>query len=489
MIGSKQEFLGVLRRYNPWWGGGRTADLPKWRRAAFAPIRAWMQSPPAGRALLLSGARQVGKTTLFLQAIDLLLERGVPAANILYATLDHPLFKQSGLDALIQVWREFEPPREGPEYVFLDEVQQARDWQVWIKHQIDFEKRRRIAVTGSATPLVTEGQESGVGRWQTIRLSTMSFYEHLQLRRLQAEVAPIPDLPSVSSLRSLQEWKATDFTRVASEARPLLVHFHEYLLRGGFPQCALIESIPLAQKLLREDIVDKVLKRDMTAIFGVRRVIELEQVFLYLCLHDGGLLDVPQLCQRLEAKRTTVLNYIDLLEAAHLIHRLRPLGYGKQVLRSRPKVYLADPAISPSVLLKGMGLLEDANALARAVETACFNHVYQRYWARSVGFSYWRGKRDREVDFVADIEGRLVPFEVKYRGPGHTRAGDLKGLRAFCAARGVELAYVVTRDLEDFRSETIEAPPAPVRMLKIPAALACYWLGRSEFDAAQQREG
>lgn len=486
MIGSKQEFLGVLRQYNPWWGGGRTPDLPKWRRAAFTEILAWIKSPPAGRALLLSGARQVGKTTLFLQAIDVLLDRGVPATNILYATLDHPLFKLSGLDALVQLWREFEPSREGPEYLFLDEVQQARDWQVWIKHQVDFEKRRQIAVTGSATPLVTEGQESGVGRWQTIRLSTMSFYEHLQLRRLQAGVAPIPDLPAVSSLRSLQDWKPTDLNRVASEARPLVVHFHEYLLRGGFPQCALIESIPLAQKLLREDIVDKVLKRDMTAIFGVRRVIELEQVFLYLCLHDGGLLDVPQLCQRLEAKRTTVLNYIDLLEATHLIHRLRPLGYGKQVLRSRPKVYLADPAIAPSVLLKGRSLLEDSDALARAVETAFFNHVCHRYWARSMGFSYWRGKRDREVDIVADIDGRLVPFEVKYRSPEHTRPGDLKGLSEFCEAKRVDVAYVITRELSDLRTESLPAGPERVRLVKVPAALACYWLGRAEFDTAQQ---
>ena len=71
-----------------------------------------------------------------------------------------------------------------------------------------------------------------------------------------------------------------------------MAHFHEDPLRGGFPQCALVPNVELAQKLLREDIVDKVLKRDMTALFGVRRVLELEQTFLYLCLHDGGLLDM-----------------------------------------------------------------------------------------------------------------------------------------------------------------------------------------------------
>lgn len=483
MLASKPDVIAVLRQYNPWWAGGRFQDLPGWRRAAFREIAAWLKSPPGGRALLLSGARQVGKTTLFLQAIDDLLTQGVSPNNILYVTFDHPLLKLLGLDGLVQLWREFEPAREGPEYLFLDEIQVAKDWQTWLKHQVDFEKRRRIAVTGSATPLVTEGQESGVGRWQTIRLATLSFYEYLQLKKL-----PVPVLPAVGSLQKLFEWSPTNFARVAAEAQPLTGLFHEYLLRGGFPQSALVESIPLAQKLLREDIVDKVLKRDMTALFGVRRVLELEQVFLYLCLHDGGLLDMQALCSALEAKRPTVSSYIDLLEATHLIHRLRPFGYGKQVLRARTKVYLADAAIGPSVLLKGKALLEDADGLARAVETAFFKHVFTRYYAQSVGFSYWRGKKDREVDIIADVEGNLVPFEVKYRAPGHTGLGDLKGMVEFCAEHGIERGYVVTRELSDFKVQTVPGKKAATRLLNIPAALACYWLGRSEIELASRDE-
>ncbi len=480
MIASQAELFAVLRQYNPWWSGGRFPDLSSWRRAAFREIAAWMNNPPAGRALLLSGARQVGKTTLFLQAIDALLEKGIPPTNILYVTFDHPLLKLVGLDPLIRLWREFEPAKDGPEYLFLDEIQLAKNWQTWLKHQVDFETRRRIAGTGSATPLVTEGQESGVGRWQTIRLATLSFYEYLQLKKL-----PVPNLPTVASLQELFNWKPTRFTPVAEEARPLTGLFHEYLLRGGFPQSALVESIPLAQKLLREDIVDKVLKRDMTALFGVRRVLELEQVFLYLCLHDGGLLDLPQLCSSLQLKRPTVSSFIELLGATHLIHRLLPFGYGKQVLRGRSKIYLADAAIAPSVLLKGKGLLEDPVGLGRAVETAFFKHVYTRYYARSVGFSYWHGKQDREVDIIADLDGQLVPFEVKYRGPAHTGMGDLKGMVAFCAVHDVKRGYVITREMSDFGELPTQPGESRTRLMKIPAPLACYWLGRSELDSAQ----
>jgi predicted AAA+ superfamily ATPase len=473
MIATPAELFAVLRQYNPWWAGGRFPDLPKWRRAAFREILAWAREPPAGRALLLSGARQIGKTTLYLQTIEELLGQGVPPTNILYATFDHPLLKLIGLDALVRLWREFEPAQAGREYLFLDEIQVTKDWQTWLKHQVDFEKRRRIAVTGSATPLAAEGQESGVGRWQTIRLATLSFYEYLQLKKL-----PVPALPRVDSFLQLFEWDPSQALKVAEEARPLAGLFHEYLLRGGFPQSALVESIPLAQKLLREDIVDKVLKRDMTALFGVRRVLELEQVFLYLCLHDGGQLDLAELCSSLQLKRPTVANFIALLEAAHLIYRLLPFGYGKQVLRARPKVYLADPAIGPGVLLKGKSLLEDTDALGRAVETAFFKHVFTRYYARSIGFSFWRGKRDHEVDIIADLDRRLVPFEVKYRGPEHTDLRDLKGMLEFCAEHQITEGYVITRDFTDFNVVTA----GTTRILKLPAPLACFWLGRAELE-------
>ncbi|BDD89196.1 ATP-binding protein [Desulfofustis limnaeus] len=483
MIASSSDLITVLRQYNPWWRGASTADLSTWRRRAFHDILSWMQSPPAPRALLLSGARQVGKTTLFLQVIQALIEDGVPANKILYAAFDHPLLKLLGLDGLLRLWREFEPETDGIEYLFLDEIQTIRDWQTWLKLQVDFEKKRRIAVTGSATPLVTEGQESGVGRWHTLRLSTLSFYEYLHLKKI-----PVPSLPDLRSLAELFDWAPVQFARVAADVSPMVAHFHEYLLRGGFPQSTLIESITAAQKLLREDIVDKVLKRDMTALFGVRHVLELEQVFLYLCLHGGGLLDMQALCRDLELKKPTVNNFINLLESTHLIYKLPPFGYGKEILRARYKVYLADPAIAPSVLLKGTTLLEDPTALGIAVETAFFKHVFARYYASSVGFSYWRGKRDRKVDIVAEVQDLVIPFEVKYRAQD-TGIGDVKGLAEFCKTRKASRGYIITKDIQDFSILYLPFDVAtkygtvPARIAKVPAPLACYWLGKTELDS------
>jgi uncharacterized protein len=475
MIATQQDLFSVLRQYNTWWERGAVPDLPPWKRAAFAELKLWLAEPPAQRAVLLSGARQVGKTTLMLQVIQSLLENGVRPDQILYATFDHPLLKLIGIEGLLKVWREMQPPAEGFEYLLLDEIQYTQDWQTWLKHQVDFDKQRRIAVTGSAIPLASGNVESGVGRWHTIKLPTLSFFEYLQIKKIE-----LPPLPSVSSLAEVFSWSPADRIRAGETARPLVPHFHEYLLRGGFPQTAVVESLSVAQKLLREDIVDKVLKRDMTALFGVRRILELEKMFLYLCLHDGGILDMTTLCSSLGVKKPTVANYLDLLEATHLIYKLPPFGYGKEILRARYKVYLADAAISGSVLLKGKSLLEDSTKLAATVETAFFKHVFTRLYSSSIGFSYWRGRQDYEVDIVAEVPAGIIPFEVKY-SQSRVGLGDLKGLQQLCEDRKVARAYVITRDMADFDVFSLPSNDYPgTSILKIPAPLACYWLSQSE---------
>lgn len=480
---SSADIYGVLRQFNPWWDRSPVPDLPAFRRLAFVELREWLVRPPAPRAVLLSGARQVGKTTLLLQVAQALIEEeGVHPNQILYATLDHPMLKLAGIERLLSVWGETRPrDRRSTDYLLLDEIQNVDGWATWLKHQVDFEKHRRIALTGSAMPLADDAPESGVGRWYTIKLPTLSFFEYLRIRGIHVE-----GLPAVASLATLFAWPEGDRLRVAEPARALTTHFHDYLLRGGFPQTALVENLSTAQRLLREDVVDRVLKRDMTALFGVRRVLEMEKTFLYLCLHDGGILNVEQLSKNLEVKKPTATRYLDLLEAAHLIYRLPPLGHGKEVLRARYKFYLADAAIAGSVLLKGSSLLEDGARLGMAVETAFFKHVFTRYYARDIRFFYWRDSLHREVDIVAEMEGEIIPFEVKYaRSP--VGSHDLKGLAQFCAARVIPRAYVITRDVTDFgplplphSARAKAGGPLPTQVMKIPAPLACYWLSQSE---------
>jgi hypothetical protein len=476
----KNELFSVLQQFNPWWGGAPIVDLPTWQRFASRLIWQWATDAGNKRALLLTGARQVGKTTLLRQTIRQLLTEGISPGQVLYATLDHPLLKLAGLERTLQAWDELHPPVEGQvRYVFLDEIQYMPDWQTWLKHQVDFKRSLRIAATGSANPLRNGSAESGVGRWETIPLPTLSFGEFMKLR----EIAVPPGIPPVRTLRDLFDWSEADFARARAAAQPLTGHFHDYLLRGGFPEPALTPELARCQRLLREDIVDKILKRDMTAFYGVRRVLEVERIFLYLCYHDGGILDIPTLCGQLEGvNRQTALNFLELFEAAHLITRLKPFGYGKEVLRGRDKVYLADAALPGAMMLLGQQLLTQPERLGAAVETAFFKHILTRYWRETPEFSYWvEPKSKQEVDVITRVGDRLEPFEVKYQDTAITPA-RLKGMRQFMESREVPQGYVITQRWEDFGRFAVNSmdkarPTESVgEVVAIPAPLACYWM-------------
>jgi uncharacterized protein len=513
---NKTDLTAILVRFNPWWTGETVKNLPEWKRAVFNELFRWIFTPPAPRAVFLSGARQVGKTTLLRQSIKALLEEGIPAANILYVTFDHPIIKMVGVEKVIQAWIEREPAASGPRYLFLDEVQFIADWQVWVKHQVDFNPERRIIFTGSAVPLVDKGQESGVGRWHTIRLTTLSFFENLRLKKsilenyVQEEFGKnslsdlnyrghlsrgtmgvekineikslnnLISLPEIKSLKNLFDFSQNELQKISETATSYIPYFNQYLIRGGFPQTVQVESISEAQSLIREDIIDKVLKRDMTALFGVRKFIELEQVFIYLCMNDGGILKLEDLAANLNVSRTTALHFIELLEATHLIYRLQKFGYGKDVLRARFKVYLADPAIAPSILLMGNSVLENASAMGKVVETAVFKHLFTHAEPGS-SLSYWQDEKNHEVDLVTmRSDNTMIPFEIKYRN-NHTRIGDLHGLMKLCKKYSAKRAYVVTQSITDFGP--FENPDLPeTRFMKIPAALLCYWLGQFESE-------
>lgn len=474
---AKEELISILAQFNPWWRGEKIPDLPGWSRGAFSELMQWIRKPPAHRAVLLSGARQVGKTTLLLQAIQNLLESGVPAGNILYATFDHPVCKLAGLDAVLEAWRELEPKSGDTEYLFLDEAQFIKNIGIWIKHRVDFAKFQRIVFTGSATPLLQADGESGVGRWHNIQISTLSFYEYLQIKKVE-----LPNIPEIESLSSLLSLSTGDHHRIVESASFLIGHFHEYLIRGGFPQATLADTITQAQRLLREDIVDKVLKRDMTALFGVRRILELEQMFIFLCMHDGGMQDTQSISKDLGIAKQTVQNFVDLFESTHLIYRLLPFGYGKEVLRGKNKIYLSDPAMASAVLIRGRTVLENPLTLGQCVETAVMGHLWSHCRTNQARFSYWRSpKEEKEVDLVVELDGTIVPLEVKYHAQG-VQARDVTGLIQLMKKKeSITRGYIASKAPTDLGRLKIDFE-GEKSLLKIPACLLCFYLGQAEYQ-------
>jgi len=133
------------------------------------------------RHVILSGARRVGKTTLLYQMIEELLKNRVDAKKILYLSYDHPLLKFCAMDEIMSIFEANVSP-EDETYLFFDEIQYAKDWEMWLKVFYNTKPGRRIVATGSASPVLTRGaSESGVGRWSIIPVLTLSFYEYCEI--------------------------------------------------------------------------------------------------------------------------------------------------------------------------------------------------------------------------------------------------------------------------------------------------------------------
>lgn len=475
----RNELLGVIRGYNPWWQGEQY-DIPKFKRIAYDICLKYLLHPTLKRAVLLSGPRRVGKTTVLRQIANHLAFNADGAWNphgILYLSLDNPYVKLATLPELLRLYHDAIHPEGQPTILLLDEVQYSKDWDDHLKQLIDHHPEYRILATGSATVVHQQDLvDTGVGRWVRIRIPTLSFYEFVHISNPREF-----NTPTMMKPRDLFRESPSRLANLAVKSRVLLPDFQRYLLVGGFPETATLPT-PLAQQLLREDVVERVLKRDLTALFGVRKIDDLERLFLYLCTHSGGIFEVRTVANALEVSPTTVANHLSVLEQTGLIYRLPPIRIGgKKVLKVRNKIFLADAALRNAVLLRGNDVLTRPDEMGMIVETAVLRHLISYHYADSPRVGYWRDAASgREVDIIVKSPGYRIAVEVKYRADARLRGKA--GINMYCDAESVDYAYWVTQSEKDFGVSSCGT--SQTKVLTIPAHIFTYLLGQAERQLA-----
>ena len=253
-------------------------------------------------------------------------------------------------------------------------------------------------------------------------------------------------------------------------------HFNRYLQVGGFPELALADNDILAQQVMREDVVDKVLKRDLPSLYKIRNVTELERIFLYLCNVSSEIVSIEAIVKELNGvSRPTVENYINYLESANLIYQSWPVNMaGKKVLKASPKIYIADAAIRNAVLMDD-SMLSDPVEMGKVVETAVYKHVAAFYYQQAASVGYYRGgKRGKEIDVVVEYSNsKNILIEVKYREgapiPDDSAIVELSGEAA--------ASIVVTKTADDFGVHNTKSGKD---LIRIPAFAFLYLLGHAE---------
>jgi len=471
-VNSQENILRVLTAFNPWWKSGavRTEFSKTYKRFAFYETMKILSHQTIRRTVVLTGTRRVGKTTIQYQIIEHLLKSGVPPQRIVFVSLDHPLFKWCKLNEILDCYHANIYGEEDC-YYFLDEIQYAADWDQWVKTIYDIKPLSHMVATGSASPVLKKkAAESGAGRWTILQVPTLSFYEYCEMLDIER-----PDLPKELKPSNLLQYDKRKLTVLMTRLSSLQKHFNRYLTVGGFPELALADDDCLAQSLMREDVVDKVLKRDIPALYNVRNSTELERIFLYLCYHSSNIIAIDAIAKELEGvSRATVEDYIRYMESANLIYRSFPLEMsGKKALKARAKIYIADAAIRNAVLMDD-NLLFDAEQLGITVETAVYKHIAAFYYQNTTSVGYYRGgKKGNEIDIVVDYPGGKILIEVKYREK--VPIGERDAI--YELADEATCSIVVTKREDDYG---IRNSKGEKKILLLPAFAFLYLLGNAE---------
>jgi len=218
-----------LRLDNPWWqaGAGIEPEYRAFPRRAYLPaFERLVKDSGARRAVILMGPRRVGKTILVYHTIHALLEGAhVRGRDILYLSLETPIYTGASLDALVERFRKlFERPPQTTMYVFFDEIQYLKNWEVHLKSLVDTYRDCRFIVTGSAAAAMkTKSIESGAGRFTEFILPPLTFAEYLRFVDRESDLIRRREVDGVAQYRC---------TRI----HELNEEFINYVNFGGYPE-------------------------------------------------------------------------------------------------------------------------------------------------------------------------------------------------------------------------------------------------------------
>jgi predicted AAA+ superfamily ATPase len=348
----------------------------------------------ATKMVVLTGPRQVGKTTLARQ----LMPSFVSAQYLNWDVLQDRMVLQR------QSWN----PRA--RLLVMDEIHKMRDWKAWLKGVVDGRSlEQALLVTGSARmETFRQGGDSLAGRYFAFRLHPFSVREWCEQQR----VTPADALDHL-------------------------------LARGGFPEPCLAADAVQADRwraqyfndLIREDVLE----------FSRLHEINTMRLFVELLRERvGSPLSLASIARDLAISPATLKRYLDILQALFIVFTVQPWHHNiaRAILQS-PKVYFFDTGLVRS---------DDGIRLENAVAGMLLKHVHflQDTAGRSAGLHYIRTKDGAEVDFALSENGKMVQIiECKWADSKPHR-GLMRFAGQFADADAVQVVYGLRQ--EEFRN-------------------------------------
>jgi len=467
---ARDDIVARLWFDNPWWdprsdGRIRYQDMP--RRRHFQPFVAALRNRSVHRAVVLMGPRRVGKTVMVMHAVRELMDAGVKPTQIMYASLETPIYTGLSLASLLGLFQEqFDHSRTEPLYIFFDEVQYLRDWEIHLKSLVDSYSDYRFIATGSAAAaLRLRSVESGAGRFSESVLPPLTFADYLHFIGREDELIIHHDKPQDNG---------PGLPHTCTDIDALNDEFVRYMNFGGYPEAVFSEAIrDNPYQFIKSDIIDKVLLRDLPSLYGISDIQELNRLFNTLAYNSGNEISLEALSQQSGVAKNTIKRYLEYLEAAFLIKRVERIDQTARRFKRAIafKVYLVNPSMRTALFGR---INPDSDAMGAFVETAVFSQ-WQHQQQAQLHYARWQ---NGEVDIVSLDAADQCPswaVEIKWSDRPYRNRDDLENCIAF-AQKNPRLQQPIL-----ITSRTISAEDVHhrgVRFRFVPASLYAYSLGR-----------
>lgn len=356
------------------------------------------------KAIIVTGPRQVGKTTLMHQ-INTKLEK-----KTLWLSGDDPqtrnLLKDISLARLKRVIGSHK-------VVVVDEAQRLHNAGLMLKLITDHLSKIQLLVTGSSSlDIAAETKESLVGRKFEFPLYPLSFVEMSHHHGYLEELS-------------------------------LLEH---RLVYGYYPEIVKSE-VQLARKILN-DLTDGLMYKDLLTLNQIKKPALLVKLLEALALQLGNEVRYSELANLIGADSSTVERYIDLLEKAFVIFKLPSLSRNaRNEIKRGKKVYFYDNGIRNAIIknFSPLDLRLDKGALWEnfLINERMKRNVYGDYFCNTY---FWRTTAQQEIDYVEETGGKLFAFEFKWNPKKKARIP-----KTFLKAYSNSETMVVNREnFEDF---------------------------------------
>lgn len=418
---------------NPWWLTGKVPEglLGTQRNEYLDKISRERESR---KILAILGIRRCGKSTIIYQAIDRLLEEGVDPKYIFYLSaddLEEPSREhlENGLD-FYQV-QTMISLKDDKTYVFIDEIQNIKDWQLLLKKFYDLKYMSKFVVSGSSSTLLyKDSSESLAGRIHFLNMFPLTFREFLQFNNVEVQGVEL-------DITSMQKMKY----QLSMRENEILGYLSQYMRVGGFPEWFEVQDEDVWFRILSEEYTSLLLYRDIIKIFAIRDPLLLESIFRFVAAHSSERFSYLGVARENDGDKETSKQYLFHLAHSRLMHLSEFFTKSKKASeRKEKKIFFCDVGLKNS--------FTRAQDIGHEAENVVFLHCLKEISKDPFGkLFYWYDKNKNEVDIVMSYQSTLIPIEVKYRNT--VRIKDLKGLVNFCRNFEIPEAFVVTRSMID----------------------------------------